>query len=200
MPETDGDIAFPATRRASAAHSRAGMRSTARDEEDARVLISALLRLLDLSRCAFPQHMDRHGLRQPAAAFGRPACWPSNGPKWCFVEALSRWRQPRGFFGDLETLAAAGLPRKSGSRLPQSRMLTHRIMGSDLGKGSSDTDFRDYAPEIPREQSFADGVCERVQPSWSHDLVRQCRTNFSSLGRGHSRPHRPSSAKSGSLM
>ena len=38
------------------AHSRAEMRSTARDEEGARVLISALLRLLDLSRCAFPQH------------------------------------------------------------------------------------------------------------------------------------------------
>ena len=32
------------------------MRSTARDEEGARVLISALLRLLELSRCAFPQH------------------------------------------------------------------------------------------------------------------------------------------------
>jgi hypothetical protein len=48
-------LGFPATRRAPAALSRAGMRSTARDEEGARVLISALLRLLDLSRCAFPQ-------------------------------------------------------------------------------------------------------------------------------------------------
>lgn len=45
----------PATRRAPVAHSQAGMRSTARDEEGARVLISALLCLLDLSRCAFPQ-------------------------------------------------------------------------------------------------------------------------------------------------
>ena len=39
-----------ATQRVTAALSRAGMRSTARDEEGARVLNSALLRLLDLSR------------------------------------------------------------------------------------------------------------------------------------------------------
>lgn len=45
----------PATRRAPAAHWLAGMMSTARDEEGARVLISGLLCLLDLSRCAFPQ-------------------------------------------------------------------------------------------------------------------------------------------------
>lgn len=34
------------------------MRNTARDEEGARVLISALLRLLELSRCAFLQPLD----------------------------------------------------------------------------------------------------------------------------------------------
>ena len=51
----DLPLGVPATRRAPADLSRSGMRSTARDEEGARVLISALLRLLDLSRCAFPQ-------------------------------------------------------------------------------------------------------------------------------------------------
>jgi hypothetical protein len=48
IPESN--LGIPATRRALAAVSQAGMRNTARDDEGARVLISTLLRLLDLSR------------------------------------------------------------------------------------------------------------------------------------------------------
>jgi hypothetical protein len=56
IPESN--LGIPATRRALAAVSQAGMRNTARDDEGARVLISPLLRPLDLSRWAFPPHMD----------------------------------------------------------------------------------------------------------------------------------------------
>ena len=54
-PSASCPLVDPASRRAPAALLRAGMRSAARDEEGARVLISALLRLLELSRCASPQ-------------------------------------------------------------------------------------------------------------------------------------------------
>ena len=87
-----------ATQRVTAAHSRAGMRSTARDEEGARVLISGLLRLLELSRCAFPQHMDCGSLLPLSG--GQPA------GRRVFQDDVSPWHSRVG--GSRENCSVTG--------------------------------------------------------------------------------------------
>jgi hypothetical protein len=53
------------------------------------------------------------GLRQPAAAFPEPACWPG-----CQRTAGEK---PKGLSSTPQSLTAAGYGEKSGSRLPQSK-------------------------------------------------------------------------------
>ena len=55
--------------------------------------------------------------------------------------ALPCWRQRRVFFGGWETLTAAGLPRESGSGLPQSMFWEASLLGVE----GSRVMFRDGA-------------------------------------------------------